>query len=50
MEAIRINKRDIKVFLFGVFSWLIIQVIWDWKEIKQDFIDGFNACFTDTRK
>lgn len=44
---LNITKRDIKFFILGIISLIIIQFICDWnhniKDIKQGFKDGYNA-------
>ncbi|WP_169303320.1 hypothetical protein [Pedobacter cryophilus] len=50
MKEIRITKRDVKFFLLGIFTWLIIVAIWDWKGVKSDLIEGYKAGFSDSKK
>lgn len=40
---IKITGRDIRIFLFGVFAALIFVIIYDWKDFKRGFADGFEA-------
>jgi hypothetical protein len=38
----KITSRDLKFFFFGIFTMLIIILIYDWKEFVRGFNDGFN--------
>ena len=50
MKELRITKRDVKFFVFGIFTFFIFQSIWDWKEVERNIIEGYNAGFSDSRK
>ena len=43
MKKLNITKRDIKVFILGLVSMLVIESICDWKSTKKAFIDGWNS-------
>ena len=38
-----ITKRDVKAFLLGVLFLFALDVIFDWKENKEAFWNGYNA-------
>ena len=38
-----ITKRDIKFFLIGIVTILLVDTLWNWEERKQAFKDGWNA-------
>jgi hypothetical protein len=37
-----IKKRDLVFFLLGLFSFLVIETIINWGEVKKDMRRGFN--------
>lgn len=37
-----IRKRDIKFFVFGLLTAIVIDVVWNWNQSIQDFMRGFN--------
>ena len=41
-----IAKRDVKIFLLGMFAMIVIEVVYDWAEHVQDFKEGFKAGFS----
>jgi len=41
MKKPNITKRDVKFFLFGVLFMFLIEIIYDWKEVKRAFNDGW---------
>lgn len=47
---LKIKMRDVRFFFLGVFTILLIEAIFDWKSVKQDFIDGFKGAQTETGK
>jgi hypothetical protein len=38
-----ITKRDVKFFLLGILLVLIIDLIFNWPDAKQGFLDGYNG-------
>jgi len=50
MKKINITKRDIKVFFLGVLTVLIIDLVIDWENNKQAFIDGYNSARIERNK
>ncbi|MGC4021797.1 MAG: hypothetical protein QM734_07555 [Cyclobacteriaceae bacterium] len=38
----KINTRDIKVFLFGMLTMFLIELVFDWKDFVKGFNDGMN--------
>jgi len=48
MKKPDITKRDIKIFCFGVIFMFLIEMIFNWKEVKQGFIEGRNAAMKET--
>ena len=39
----KITKRDIKFFFFGVLATFIVDLIWNWNEHVEAFKEGWNA-------
>jgi hypothetical protein len=39
----KITSRDLKLFLLGMLSMLLITIIYDWKDFVAGFKDGFNG-------
>lgn len=39
----KITSRDIKVFFLGVFAAFVFVTIYDWKDFKKGFADGYKA-------
>ena len=50
MKKIRITKRDIWVFFLGVLTVIIFDLLTNWEENKQDFLDGSNSVRIDNKK
>ncbi len=44
-----ITKRDVKFFIFGVLTVLIINTIMNWEDHKKSFKEGFNDGYNNTR-
>jgi hypothetical protein len=38
----KITKRDVAIFLLGMFTFFMIESICDWKNSIKDFKEGFN--------
>lgn len=38
----KITKRDVFAFLLGVLALFLIETILNWKEVKADFLSGYN--------
>ncbi|MFA5329656.1 MAG: hypothetical protein WC384_17815 [Prolixibacteraceae bacterium] len=38
----RITKRDVACFVIGMFTFLLIDAIWNWDESVKGFKDGWN--------
>ena len=43
MKKIKIKKRDIVFFFAGILVAIIIDLVINWEENKNDFIDGYNS-------
>jgi hypothetical protein len=50
MKTLNITNRDIKFFIAGVLTVIIINTIFNWKEVKRDFLDGFNGTKSEVSK
>jgi hypothetical protein len=50
MKKIDITKRDIKCFCFGVIVMFLIEMIFNWKDVKQGFNEGYNKAMKETAK
>ena len=50
MKKIDITKRDIKFFCFGVVFMFLIEMIFNWKDVKQGFSEGYNEATKETAK
>ncbi len=50
MKKTNITKRDIIAFFLGVITVIVIDLIFNWEENKQDFLDGRNAAKEEIRK
>ena len=37
-----INNRDLKFFLIGILTIIIIDLVWDWKNNLNNFKEGYN--------
>ncbi|SDG68437.1 hypothetical protein [Psychroflexus sediminis] len=37
-----ISKRDLKIFILGFLSFLVINIIYDWEGHKESAIRGWN--------
>ena len=46
----KITKRDVTFFFIGVFTMLIIEIIWDWKNVVQGAKDGWNESHSSIEK
>ena len=38
----RIKKRDVMFFIFGVLTFLIVDTIMNWDDAKESFKEGYN--------
>ncbi|MEZ7515075.1 hypothetical protein [Flavobacterium frigidarium] len=38
----KINNRDLKIFVLGMVALFTIQTVYDWKQVKQDITRGWN--------
>ncbi len=43
MKSIKINKRDIKIFFFGMLTMLALATAYDWENNWAEFNKGWNA-------
>lgn len=43
IKLMKITKRDIKFFVLGLFTMIIVDIISDWEGSVQSFKDGYNA-------
>jgi hypothetical protein len=43
MKKPDITKRDIKFFFFGVLFMFLFEMIYDWKDVKRAFTEGYNS-------
>ena len=43
MGKLKVSKRDITIFILGIFTMLVIDIIFDWESSKKSFIDGWNS-------
>ncbi len=50
MKKIKITKRDIVVFFLGVLTVFVFDVLINWEENKQAFLDGYNSVRVESRK
>lgn len=43
----KINNRDLKIFVLGMVALFTIQTVYNWKQVKKDITrgihDGYNA-------
>jgi len=46
---IDISKRDIRVFVLGLLTTVVIDFVWNWNQNIQDMKDGFNEGYNDAR-
>ena len=46
----KITKRDVLFFFIGIFTMLIIDIIWDWKNVVQGAKDGWNESHSSLEK
>jgi hypothetical protein len=37
----KITKRDVFVFIFGMLTWMAVEIIYDWEVIKKDIEKGW---------
>jgi len=45
-----ITKRDVSFIFIGIFTMLIIEIIWDWKNVVQGAKDGWNESHSSLEK
>ncbi len=38
----KINNRDLKIFILGMVALFAIQTVYDWKQVKKDITTGFH--------
>jgi len=43
MKKLKISGRDIRIFFLGMFCMLLIILIYDWKDFKRGFAEGYNS-------
>jgi len=47
----KITKRDIKFFVLGILTMLILESILDWEGVKKSFMEGYeSAAKTEIKK
>ncbi len=39
----KITRRDIKFFILGFITMLLIVIIYDWSDFKKGFNEGYNS-------
>jgi hypothetical protein len=39
----KITKRDVLFFFLGIFTFFIIESVWDWDNTVKSFKEGWNA-------
>ncbi len=39
----KITKRDVLFFFLGIFTFFIIESVWDWDNTVKSFMEGFNG-------
>ncbi len=37
----KITKRDVSVFIFGMLTWMAVEIIFDWEGTKKSFNEGY---------
>ncbi|OAZ04828.1 hypothetical protein [Flavobacterium succinicans] len=37
----KITKRDVFVFIFGMLTWMAVEIIYDWEGFKTDVQKGY---------
>jgi hypothetical protein len=37
----KISKRDVFVFIFGMLTWIAVEIIYDWESHKKSFNEGY---------
>ncbi len=50
MKKLNITKREIAFFFLGLFTMLVIEIIYDWSDFKKGLIDGWNGARTEVKK
>ncbi|MGL5113064.1 MAG: hypothetical protein ACRC6O_10550 [Flavobacterium sp.] len=45
----KITKRDVNVFLFGMLTWMSIEFIYDWENNVKDFEKGWESAGTNSK-
>ncbi|NRT11359.1 hypothetical protein [Flavobacterium sp. 14A] len=38
----KINNKDLKIFVLGMVALFTIQTVYDWKQVKEDITRGWN--------
>jgi len=50
MKKYNITKREIKFFILGVLTVVIIDLLFSWRDFSREFLDGSNGTRNETRK
>ena len=50
MKKLNITKREIVFFFLGLVTMFIFEIIFDWKEVKSGFQDGYNDARNEAKK
>ncbi len=43
MKKLDITKRDVKFFFLGILAFFIIDIIFNWHDAINSFMDGWNS-------
>jgi hypothetical protein len=43
------NKRDVKFFIFGCLTVIVLNTVLDWQEHLKSFSDGFSSGYNSTK-
>ena len=46
----KITRRDVKFYLFGIVTMVVIDIIYNWVNFKEGFNEGYNARSQKTEK
>lgn len=46
----KITKRDVKVFMLGMLTLLLLEIVFDWNNTVGDFVKGFNEGYKTVRE
>jgi hypothetical protein len=50
MNKLQITKRDVKIFIFGMVTMLLLILLYEWDDFKAGLIGGYNDSVIEQEK